>query len=137
MAGNGEWLPPGGSRLCRKQSSEVERKKIGDRAWARRLGPHSFLFFVICAILSYFFSHMFKTKAIKSTSNFIFSSFSDCMHLFSASCPSQRQSNPLIKNNKNSTIPLPNEEYETELGDVWGFLLFQKMLIKSVSVSPC
>lgn len=59
------------------------------------------------------------------------------MHLFSASCPSRGQSNPLTKNNENSTIPLPNEEHETELGDVWDFLLFQKMLIKSVSVSPC
>lgn len=63
MAGNGEWLPPGGEQIV--QETELgggKKKKKGDRGRARRLGPHSFLFFVICAILSYFFLTCSKQK---------------------------------------------------------------------------
>lgn len=82
---------------------------------------------------------MLKTKAIKSNSNFIFASFGDCIHLFLASrlLPIPGTVKAIVKNNENSTIPLPNEEQETEWGDGWGCSAPKKMVVKSVSVSPC
>lgn len=59
MAGNGEWLPPGGSRLYRKQSSEKERKKKKETELAPG-GWDLTVFFSLLSVQFYliFFSHV-------------------------------------------------------------------------------